>query len=593
MTLLKPQNPFLLNGAISRHHWLEYGIERISGLKELNRRYATLPCGMDHSSFLARSLENLGIDYRIPDSDLSRIPLQGGVVVVSNHPFGGLDGMILAHLLTGLRNDVKILSNSMLARIPELNSLFLGVDPYGGTDAPRKNIKPMREALRWLQQGGLLLVFPAGEVAHPDRHGVITDPPWSRSIARLVQRANVTAVPMFVQGRNSLLFQTAGMIHPRLRTVLLPRELLNKSGKTITLRIGNPIAVRQSQTLDDHSLINLLRMRSLLLGDMARPIPKAIGNDTATTPLAPPRDTEVLQHEIAQLNPQQQLCHNGSMQVWYARAGEIPQLLQEIGRLREITFREVGEGTGKSCDLDLYDSYYLHLFVWDSEQSQLVGAYRLGLIDQILPHYGKKGLYTHSLFRYRRKLIAQLPPAIELGRSFVQPAYQRSFSPLLLLWKGIGEFVSRHPHYRVLLGPVSISNDYHALSRQLMVAFLQDNRFLPDLARHVQARRRFRGIGKRWHSNGYAHLNDIEGLSELINQIEGDGRGAPILLKQYLKMGGQLLGFNVDRQFSNAVDGLIMVDLCQTEPKVLSRYMGQEAAQRYLALHLNKAQQQA
>ena len=585
MAITHTAHPFRLNGELSRYAWLERGAEWISGLTKLDRKYQALPRGMESHHFLTRALAELEVDYCVPEEELSRLPLGGGTIVVANHPFGGLDGMVLAHLLGGLRQDVRILANGLLARIPELHELFLGVNPFGGKDAPRQNLGAIREALRWVEHGGMLLIFPAGEVAHPDRRGIVTDPAWSPSIARLIRRAAVPVVPVHVQGRNSLLFQAAGLIHPLLRTALLPRELLNKKGQTISLRIGNMIERNKLQESNDTTLIQQLRMRTYLMGDLARPSNYRPQKEQAVLPLTSAQDPQVLQQEIAQLLPEQCLVESGEMEVWYARASQIPHLLQEIGRLRELTFRDVGEGTGNSSDIDLYDSYYLHLFVWQRERHELVGAYRLGLIDQILPHYGKKGLYTHSLFRYRRQLIANLPPAIELGRSFVQPAYQRSFSPLLLLWKGIGEFVLRHPHYRVLLGPVSISNDYHALSRQLMVAFLNEKQLLPELARQVRARRRFRGIGRRWHSNGYAHLADIEGLSELIGQIEGDGRGAPILLKQYLKMGGKLLGFNVDRHFHNAIDGLIMVDLPQTEARVLARYMGQQGVQQYLARH--------
>jgi len=285
---------------------------------------------------------------------------------------------------------------------------------------------------------------------------------------------------------------------------------------------------------------------------------------------------------VASLSADALLAANGDLEVYCASAEAIPHLLQEIGRLRELTFRDTGEGTGKSSDLDLYDSYYLHLFVWNRARDEVVGAYRLGLADEILRRYDKKGLYTFSLFRYRQRLLHRINPALELGRSFVRPEYQRSFSPLLLLWKGIGTFVARHPRYRILFGPVSISNEYHSLSQQLMVAFLRDNSYQAGLARLVRPRRPFRNGRRRPE---YAHIRDIEALSELIAQIEGDAKGAPILLKQYLKLGGRLLGFNVDRQFSDVVDGLIMVDLLETDPKVLQRYMGREQAEQFLAWH--------
>jgi putative hemolysin len=259
--------------------------------------------------------------------------------------------------------------------------------------------------------------------------------------------------------------------------------------------------------------------------------------------------------------------------------------MQEIGRLREITFRETGEGTGRERDIDLYDAYYLHLFIWDRKSQQLVGAYRLGMADKIAAKYGKKGLYTHSLFKYRHSLLQRLNPAIELGRSFVRKEYQRSFSPLLLLWKGIGAYVSRNPQYRMLFGPVSISGEYQTLSQQMMVSFLESNRYLPGLAREIKPRRPFRPIRDTWIRDEISSLREIDLVSELISQVEPDNKGVPILLKQYLKMGGRILGFNLDPEFNNTLDGLIMVDLLQSPEKLLQRYMGVDGARQFLAYH--------
>jgi 1-acyl-sn-glycerol-3-phosphate acyltransferase len=303
-------------------------------------------------------------------------------------------------------------------------------------------------------------------------------------------------------------------------------------------------------------------------------------------PIAPAIPRALLKAEIECLPAEQRLVASGNFSVQYARAAQIPWCLQEIGRLRELTFRAAGEGTGKPSDIDLFDAYYLHLFVWDAQAEMIVGAYRMGLADEVLARYGKRGLYTQSLFQYGTRLLQTLNPAIELGRSFVRSEYQRSFSPLLLLWRGIGRFILRSPQYAVLFGPVSISNSYAPISRKLMVDYLRTNNSETELARHVKPRHPFRAQrSKVWDEVDFANLKDIEDLSRVVARIEGNNKGIPILLKQYLKLGGRLLGFNADDQFSDALDGLIMIDLRASEPRVLARYMGEEGAAAFLAHH--------
>lgn len=308
-------------------------------------------------------------------------------------------------------------------------------------------------------------------------------------------------------------------------------------------------------------------------------VPSA-ARQAAPSPIA----QSLLQSEIEALPAEQLLVRSGTYSVHYARASQIPRCLQEIGRLREIAFREVGEGTGRPTDVDLFDAYYMHLFVWDHETGMIVGAYRLGLVDEILARYGKRGLYTHSLFKYADRALQALNPSIELGRSFVRAEYQRSFSPLLLLWRGIGEFVVRHPRYATLFGAVSISNEYAPASRRLMVDYLSANNLERTLAQHVKPRRPFLD-GAVTDRAQIAALSDIEDVSRMVKTIERDGKGVPILLKQYLKLGGRLLAFNTDQNFSNALDGLIMVDLRASDPRVLARYLGQRGASSFLAHH--------
>ena len=303
-------------------------------------------------------------------------------------------------------------------------------------------------------------------------------------------------------------------------------------------------------------------------------------DSAGVVPAIPP---SLLKAEVEALPPEQTLAACGQLTVHSARAGQIPWCLQEIGRLRELTFRAAGEGTGKPADIDLFDTYYLHLFVWDAKSEAIVGGYRMGLADEILARYGRRGLYTQSLFKCGSPVLRTLNPAIELGRSFVRAEYQRNFAPLLLLWRGIGRFVARSPRYAVLFGPVSISASYGPLSRRLIVDYLRANSVEAELARHVKPRRPFR-TGKS-DDAGSSALGDIEELSRAIERIEPDRKGVPILLKHYLKLGGRVLGFNTDDQFGDALDGLIMVDLRASDPRLLVRYMGEEGAAAFLACH--------
>jgi putative hemolysin len=268
----------------------------------------------------------------------------------------------------------------------------------------------------------------------------------------------------------------------------------------------------------------------------------------------------------------------------FARAEQIPWTLREIGRLREIAFRAVDEGTGRSRDLDKYDEHYVHMFSWDSQKRTIIGAYRIGHVDEILAKQGRGGLYTHSLFSYGAPFLRAVGNALELGRSFIVPEHQRNFGALLLLWKGIAQYVVRHPRYHVLIGPVSMSADYRPHSQALLVDFIKRRCFDHQLAQLIKPRRPFR----RTHSlaalsGDLAGLGDLDGLSELMEKIEPDGKGVPVLLRQYLKLGARVIGFNVDANFSDVVDGMIVVDLTRVEQRELYKYMGREAAESFLA----------
>jgi putative hemolysin len=565
------------------------GLERLSGLGRLGALYEELEPSENEVDFTGKALRKLNIGYHLHGEPLTTLAASGPAIVVANHPFGGIEGIIMAHLLKGYRDDVKILANGFLKRIPELGDLFIGVDPYATIDSTRRNRSPMREAVRWLRQEGVLVVFPAGDVSrfHPGKLR-ISDDKWDASISRLARMTSATVIPIYFAGRNSLLFHLLGMIHPRLRTLLLPRELLNKQDHCFSVTIGKRISHSRLQAYpDDNDAARYLRMHTMMLHKQPRKKQQSPPADqTEEISIIEPVDPAMMSAEIAKLGASQLLVDTDTAQVFCATAGEIPNILREIGRLREVTFRAVGEGTGQSLDLDAFDDYYRHLFIWNPQEQEIIGAYRLGLSDEILSARGKPGFYTSSLFRYSGQFLRSISPAIELGRSFIRQEYQRSFSPLMLLWKGIGQFVVRHPQYSRLFGPVSISNDYHSLSQQLLVDFLKSNSFDWQLGRFVRPRNAWKPKNKLrpiWKKTELEGIRSVEGISELVSVIEQDNKGMPILLKQYLKLGGRMLGFNVDNNFNDCLDGLVLVDLYETDPKVLSRYMGKDGASSFLA----------
>ncbi len=567
----------------------------VGKVRGLYRRVQQSPEGFR----LENLLSEMRVRLQIGESDQARIPATGPVVVVANHPYGMLDGAILTALLTRARPDVKVFTNFLLADVPELQKHCIFVDPFQTDRSAESNRRALREALAWLQQGGMLAMFPSGEVSHWRMPAAqIVDPAWNHTAVRLLRRTGATALPVYFCGHNGVGFQLMGMLHPKLRTAFLLQGFLQQEGKTVEVRVGSAITADAVEAIrDDREATEYLRWRTYLLARRGKP--EAVWQTVLRSrlafkiqdPVAAPVPAGLLAEEVARLPEGQCLVENGDLAVYLGTAREIPQLLREVGRLRETTFRGAGEGTGKSRDLDLFDDYYSHILLWHKTKRELVGAYRAGNTAEILAERGIIGLYTSTLFRYDERIFQKLGPALELGRSFVRPEYQRQYAPLLLLWKGIARMVARQPEIPVLFGAVSISNDYNAASREMIYRFFQARMQEDELAGLIEPRRPFRPAPlHKWDCRGMSHaLRDLDELSQPINDVETDGKGLPILLRQYAKIGGKLLGFNVDRKFSNVLDGLVVVDLRQTEPAVLERYMGREGAMRFRQVHAAKA----
>lgn len=522
----------------------------------------------------------------VTPEDIARIPKTGAVVVVCNHPFGILDGAMIPTMLSQVRRDVKVLANYLLAGMPEIAPECIFVDPFQGKNSPEVNRKGLKQAITHLRNGGLLVIFPAGEVSHWQfRYGQVVDPEWSETTARLVRITQAVTVPVLCTGRNSMPFQLLGLVHPMLRTTRLPNELLNKTGKQIEVRIGSPIPPEKiNQIPNDALATKYLRASTYLLAARKGPHGRQISFPAFSTfsakksgPVAPETPRELIVDEIQGLNSKCILTENGEFTVLAAGPSQLRHTLREIGRLREITFRQAGEGSGKERDLDEFDSAYTHLVLWNKSKQEIAGAYRLGLTRDLLQHKQISTLYTSTLFHYDPRFFEKLGPAVELGRSFIRVEYQKQYAPLMMLWKGIVQFAVFRARVPILFGAVSISDTYDLASRELIVKFFESQHSCL-LAGLVRPRRPFRSRPLRpWEVKALSNLWGMDELSASISDIERDGKGIPILLKQYVRMGGTVLSFNIDRKFSNVLDALIMLDLRATDPARIKPYVSLEA----------------
>jgi putative hemolysin len=440
---------------------LEKQLVPVEKLRDVYRRVQQSPDGFRLDTLLSE----MRVELRVNSTESARIPATGPVVVVANHPFGVLDGAILTVLLTRVRHDVKVVTNFLLGDVPELQQHCIFIDPFETDRSINSNRRALKECSTWLQRGGMLAIFPAGEVSHLQvPEAKIADPAWNDTAVRLARRTAASVLPVFFCGHNSVGFQILGMLHPRLRTTLLLQEFLQQEGKTIEVRVGSEISSHCITSIkDDREATAYLRWRTYLLGHRSKrkdswtSVVRSKLARNAQQPVGPAVPPELLAQELAALAPDRCLIESGDLVVYLLRAHEGPHLQQELGRLRELTFRAAGEGTGKPLDLDRFDRDYWHVLLWNRSKQELVGAYRAGSTAEILPRNGIDGLYTSTLFRYDPQLFQKLGPALELGRSFVRPEYQRHYAPLLLLWKAIARLVAKRPETPVLFGAVSIA----------------------------------------------------------------------------------------------------------------------------------------
>lgn len=548
-------------------------LAEVSGLRKLERFYNEIEIkpGQD---FITALFDHLELEIQVDDADLAQIPATGGIAFVANHPYGAIDGLAMLNVLERARPDIKVMANFMLQQLEPLADRFIGVNPFEQLST-RSSFQGMRQAMEHLAQGRALGVFPAGEVSSYRKElDVVADPRWKNPVIKLILNAQVPVVPMWFDGANSLVFQMLGMIHPQLRTLRLPNEMLRMRGRTVRMRIGKPILPKDLATLGPvEQVAKYLRAKTYALGSGApvlREQFKPLRILRRPKDLVPPIAPDVLESEIATI-ADRKVSVQAEFDLYIAQSGRIPNVLREIGRLREETFRAVGEGTNKAIDLDEFDHYYDHLFLWDRVKRKIAGAYRIGDARMIMDRYGRRGLYTSTLFRMDKAIHPVLAQSFELGRSFVTIEYQKHRLPLFLLWRGLLVHITGNPEHRYLIGPVSISSAYSRLSRSLIMDFVQQHHYDHELARYVQPRNRFEIHKER--ADGEALLQasgeDLKKLDKLIADIETSGSTVPVLLKKYLLLNAKIIGFNSDPRFNDALDGLMILDLTKLPERVV------------------------
>lgn len=540
-------------------------LRKLTHEQEINQ-FLTDNEGLDPVTFIESVFDYFNFSYTVPNRDKANIPAQGRVVIIANHPIGSLDGLAILRLLLEVRPDVKILANDMLMNFEALHPLLIPLDNMGGGGA----LKSFRSAVEELEHDHAVIVFPAGEVSRARPSGV-RDTRWRPGFLKMARRAKAPLLPVRINAKNSLLFYSASMLFKPLGTALLAQEMFNKKSATIHFRIGEaiPAIALQSEQLSDKSLLKRLKKHLYKIGGKKRSL------FVTEKTVAHPEDRLLLLGETRSMQAVGE-SRDGN-RILLTRYRESPVMMREIGRLREATFRKVGEGTGAKRDLDRFDRGYQHLLLWDHGAMVLAGAYRIGDTASLLKERGEQGLYTRTLFDFQPAFREFLEQGLELGRSFVNPAYWGKAS-LDYLWQGIGAYLNHHPQVRYLMGPVTVSATFSKPLIDHLVYYYQRFYSCPQAlasAKHPYFIDPERRCALELE---YQNLGRDEGFQHLQKTFQAQGEKVPVLFKQYAALfeegGFQLLAFSVDPDFSDCIDGLFLADLTRLKPAKRKRYLG-------------------
>jgi len=569
--------------------WIVLRTTRISKLnKEYDKRKNLK--GVD---FINSILKVFEIDFDIPNKDLKRIPKTGPFIVIANHPLGGIDGMILMKILLEQRPDFKVLANFLLSRLEPLEPFIMPVNPFEEHKAAKSSLCGIKQAILHLKNGGVLGIFPAGEVSTFKDEKTIVDKEWAPAAMKLIQKSRVPVIPIYFHAKNSTFFYRLAGLSDILRTARLPGEVLSQKKRKIKVRIGNAISVEdQDKSPNLEAFTAILRRKTYMLANsfekkrLFDKLPKSIKLPKSPEKIALEIDEDEMQAEIETCRLlDKRLLGSRNYEVFLAKREIIPNIVNEIGRLREITFREIGEGTNKAVDLDKFDDYYYHLFLWDHEAKKIAGAYRMGMGAEIFKKYGIDGFYLQDLFRFEPELHEMMSQSIEMGRAFLIKEYQQKPMPLFLLWKGIVHCTLQFSEHKYLIGGVSISNKFTNFSKSLMIEFMKSNYYDPYVAQFIRPKKEFKVKLKDADKDFVFDETkaDMNKFDKIIDEIEPGSLRMPVLIKKYIKQNARVIAFNVDPLFNNSVDGLMYIriaDLPESTVKPVMEELQKEMEQK-------------
>ncbi len=556
-------------------------IMRLTKINEVNQLYDVLK-NKKGKDFFDAFVRERNLKYIVFAEDLAKVPKTGPFILVSNHPLGAIDGILMTKILTEIRPDFKIMGNFLLEKIEPMKPFVIPVNPFEGRKDARNSSVGMRETLKHLQSGGCVGIFPAGEVSNKNNEfGEILDKTWEKPALKLIKMAKVPVVPMYFHAKNSRVFYHFSKLHPDLQTLLLPAEMMHNREKPIRIRIGKQISVK---VLEDHDTIEemgeFLQKKIYMLKsyyEKRRTIAEQLKLPNLKLNFALLKEENVVQNIIDE-TPQEDLINeinalykaekmlfrNGIYEVFFAAYSEIPSIMREIGRQRELTFRKIGEGSNLPFDLDEYDEHYRHLFLWDNKAQKLAGAYRMALGSEVMKKHGINGFYTSSLFEFDPELRPFFRKVIEMGRAYISAEYQQKPLPLFLLWRGIVHVCLRNPEHKFLMGGVSISDKFSEFSKSLMIEFMRSNYYDSAVAQYIHPKNEFKVKLKDRDKHLFFDEveSDLNKLDKIIDDLEPEMR-LPVLIKKYIKQNAKVVSFNVDPSFNDAIDGLMYIRISE------------------------------
>jgi putative hemolysin len=545
-------------------------LDKLLGINKLRNVYESCQLsGLDKQQFSQKLLDGLGVQVSGVNGVLEKVPQSGRCVVVCNHPYGMIEGVIIAHLLTEFRSDTQVMANVGLQIFKEIKDYFIFANPL--KPKAKMNTLAIKQCFSHLENDGLLVVFPAGRVSffHSDKQR-ITDGDWNRLVIKLAQKTRAPILPVFISGTNSQFFHRMGRIYYRFRLLMLAHEMFKLQAHNVDLKTNNLLSIKQLNEFKGIKRMNDFVRLQCYLNDENYFTPWLEDDDPMPFKnIIPTADKVTIKSELAQLPDEQHLLDFKSFSVYYGYQKQIPLCVQEITRLREITFRTLDEGSGETCDTDKFDATYMHLFIFDHKNEEIIGAYRIGQTDLLQNEGGVSQLYLSQMFNFSPGFINQQQPCLEMGRSFIIAAHQNSFHGLLLLWKGIGAFVCQNPHYRTLYGTVSLSKLYDPRSVALIDEVMVTNK--DGVNAKAAFKRQLHPEVKDFISAAPVELNQ---LSALVMGIEEDSKDIPVLLKQYHKLGAIFHCTGIDVNFNHTPGLLLSVNLPEAPEKLLNLYLG-------------------